>query len=300
MYRDRSRRGRIMLSADAPAGLVATVRQYSTTVREAGVTDRADEGRWLPRSHASLANGVSRATPGAIFALALTGGITVNPREDRTVHFGRNPGEVQVCVGEDDRQVSRRHGVLTYRRGLWWVGNLGKTPIGLPGARLLFSNEAPIPLAGGYTPLFVRGSRDREHLLELYVAGPDGGRPMPHPGDVTRPPKTWPLTPDERLVLIVLGQRYLRHEPHPQPLSRRQVADQMAELRPHAGWRLKRVEHMVADIRQRLSAAGVFGVVKEDIPEPIGNSLNHNLIRELMLTTTLVPQDLAILDERDP
>ncbi|HZE33282.1 MAG TPA: hypothetical protein VE198_17815 [Actinoallomurus sp.] len=30
--------------------------------------------------------------------------------------------------------------------------------------------------------------------------------------------------------------------------------------------------------------------------EPVGNALNHNLLRELLLSTALVPPDLAVLD----
>jgi len=36
----------------------------------------------------------------------------------------------------------------------------------------------------------------------------------------------------------LLGQRYLLHEANP-PVSRRQAADQLAELRPDADWTVK-------------------------------------------------------------
>lgn len=244
----------------------------------------------------SLARQVPKTVPGAVVALAVTGRFDSAPVEGHTVLFGRNRPDVDICVGESDLRVSRRHGALTRREGVWWVSNLGQLPIRLPKSRWLFPSEEPVPLADGYTPLFIRGTRDREHLLELYVAGPDGGRPaVPH-GAVTEPPRRWRLTEDERLLLVVLGQRYLMHEANPQPLARQHVAEVMAELRPGEQWGHKRVEHMVAAVRARLSREGVPGLMRDEVGEPVGNALNDNLMRELVLSTTLVPPDLALID----
>ncbi|MBB5957241.1 hypothetical protein FHS29_003834 [Saccharothrix tamanrassetensis] len=247
-------------------------------------------------NHETLARGVPRTAPGAVVVLTLTGRVTVGPAEGRAICFGRNRPEVDVCVGETDLRVSRRHGALTRRDGYWWVDNTGRLPIRLPGTRWLFRDEDPIPLPVGYTPLFIRGSRDREHLLELYVAGEDGGQPAVQHGAPTQPPRRWRLTEEERLLLVVLGQRYLLHEASPQPISRQQAAEVLAELRPDANWSVKRVEHMVHDVRARLSAQGVYGLRRDEVGEPVGNALNENLLRELVLSTTLVPPDLALLD----
>ncbi|QWF84108.1 FHA domain-containing protein [Amycolatopsis sp. CA-230715] len=247
-------------------------------------------------NHESLARGVPQAVPGAIVALSLSGKLTLAPADGRTLRFGRNRPTVDVCVGETDLQVSRTHGTLTHRSGQWWVSNTGRLPIRLPRTRLLFPDEDPVPLAEGYTPLFIRGSRDREHLLEMYVVGWHGGQPPARHADPTRPPKRWQLTSEEHLVLVVLGQRYLLHEANPQPISRQHSAEILAELQPSTRWRAKRVEHVVADVRLRLSAQGVHGLVREEVGEPVGNALTDNLLRELVLSTTLVPTDLALLD----
>ncbi|MPZ79332.1 MAG: FHA domain-containing protein [Actinophytocola sp.] len=259
----------------------------------------AAEGQRLPRSHDSLAFGIPRSAPGAIYALSIGGGITVGPSEGRTVVFGRNKPEVHVCIGEDDRRVSRQHGLLTHRGGQWWVSNTGKLPIRLPGSQWLFAAEESLPLAEGYTPLFVPGTRGREHLLELFVAGSDGRRPVTKHDAHTEPPKTWRLLEDERLALVLLGQRYLLHESDPQPLTRQQVAEQLMELRPDAGWTHRKVEHLLKDVRERLSRAGVRGLTREEVGEPVGNKLTDNLVRELVLSTTLVPPDLRLLDQVD-
>jgi hypothetical protein len=260
------------------------------------VTPDGTGARRLPATHGSLARGASARLPGTLFALALTGGMTLGPGEGREVLFGRNRPEVHVCLGEDDPQVSRHQGTLTHRDGRWWVSNSGRLPIRCAGARLLFRDEESLPLDTGYTPLFVGGSHRREHLLEVFVTGPEGDRPQPRHEDVTRPPRVWALTEQEKLALVVLGRRYLLHEPRPQPLTWRQTAAELADSQPHAGWTDKRVEHLVNGVRTRLSRDGVPWLTREELGEPVGNALNDHLIRALLASTTLVPMDLALID----
>ncbi|HVV19637.1 MAG TPA: FHA domain-containing protein [Pseudonocardiaceae bacterium] len=256
-------------------------------------------GQKVVRNYASLVRQVAAPVPGAVFALALAEGVTVEPGPGQRVRFGRNRPQVDVCIGEDDLRVSRQHGVVEHRDGGWQVTNTGQLPIRLPGSQWLFNGAEPLPLASGYTPLFVRGSRGREHLLELYVIGPDGECPEALHGAVTHAPKRYWLTPEEKLVLVVLGQRYLAQEEFAQPLTRKQVADQMAELQPDVQWDDRKVERVVAPVRTRLHKDGVRGVAKEELVEPIGNMLNHNLIQALMSSATLVPTDLTLLDGWD-
>jgi hypothetical protein len=248
-------------------------------------------GRVLPPSHGSLAFGVPPSADGTIHVLGLDGGFVVAPREGRTILFGRNRFDVHVCVGEDDRKVSRVHGLVIHRDGRWWMRTTGKRPIRLPGSVMLHPDAGPAPLAEGYTPAFVRGSGHREHVLEFHVAGPDGRRP-----EVPDPPRAWRLSPDERLALVALAQQYLVQEARPQPLTWRQVAHQLAEVRPHGRWTVKRVEHVVVPVRARLSRAGVTGLTREEVGVPVGNTVNENLIRELLESNSLVPPDLALLD----
>lgn len=252
--------------------------------------------RLLATKHSSLALGVPQSMPGTVYVLAITGGMAMRPGEGRALVFGRNREDVHVCVGENDQQVSRRHGLLMHRRGQWEVTNIGRRPLRFPDSRLLYKDDEPIPLVSGYTPLFIRGSARREHLLELYVAGDDEKRPGCHPADPTLPPKVWQLTRAERLLMVVLAQRYLLHEPYPQPLGRAQAARHLGDLQPDAGWTYRMVEHAVEGIRARLSRDGVPGLTREEVGEPVGNALNHNLIRVLMESTTLVPPDLRLLD----
>ncbi|MFD2414786.1 FHA domain-containing protein [Amycolatopsis pigmentata] len=253
-------------------------------------------GEYLAAGHESLALGVPASTPGTIYVLSVIGGVSFGPRDGRTILFGRNRPEVHVCVGENDRSVSRCHGRLIHREHQWWLSTAGRLPVRLPGSRVLFPQDEPIPLAEGYTPLFVPGSGEREHLLEVFVTGPDHERPVPRHSDPTAPPRIWHLSETERLALIVLGQRYLRHEAYPQPLTWKQTAEQLAELQPRARWSAKKVEHAIVDTRTRLSKDGVAGLTREEVGEPLGNALNDNLIRHLMKSTTLIPPDLRQLD----
>lgn len=244
----------------------------------------------------SLVFGVDGAGPGALSALTVSGGVTVAPQEGLVVRFGRNRPEVEVCVGEDDVRISRQHGLLTCLRGQWSVTVTGKVPARLGESLMLHRDTEPTPLSPGYTPVFLRGSSGRDHLMELHVAGAAGGRPPPRPDAITVEPKRWRLTAEEHLALVVLGQRYLSYDPQPLPLSRQQAAEQLAELAPCGRWTAKKVEYLVSGVRKRLSDSGVSGLRRDEVGEPVGLTLAVNLLRELVASTTLVPLDLALLD----
>ncbi|MFB9907672.1 hypothetical protein [Allokutzneria oryzae] len=98
---------------------------------------------------------LAAAAPGTSYALVSSGGVAARPSERRTITFGRNRCEVHVRVGE-----------LVNRGSRWWAGNTGRLPIRMPASRLLFPDEELLPLTDGHTPLFVRASSGREHLLE--------------------------------------------------------------------------------------------------------------------------------------
>lgn len=243
----------------------------------------------------SLARGLPPALPGTLFVLGERGGMRVDPDADFAVLFGRNEPEVHVCVGSDDPLVSRHQGTLRRRGTQWTIHNTGRVPIRFPGSQLVLSgHEELLPVA--YTPLFLRTGPGREHLLEVRIAGAAALARQAGHDELTRAPDVWVLNARERLALVVLGQRYLRHEARPQPLTWAAVAEELAELQPDKGWTAKRTEHVVSAIRIRLAAKGVPGVTREEVGEPVGNALNHNLLVELLLTATLVPPDLRLLD----
>jgi hypothetical protein len=252
----------------------------------------------LPASMRSLASGVPSAPPGTIFVLAADGGFCVPPRRF-TLHFGRAKDDVHVAVGTSDPHVSRVHGVLACDGREWWIRNTGKLPIQFPGETMLLSGHE-LPMQPGYTPLIIGSPRRQSHLLEVHLVGSraPGGPGVPHL--TTTPPDVYDLSPVERLVLTALAQRYLRQERYPQPVSWKQVADDLNRLPDGREWTPKAAAHVVSAVRERLATASapVSGVLREDgVGEPVGNTLNHNLIQALLKNTTLMPADLHLLGE---
>jgi hypothetical protein len=228
------------------------------------------------------------------------GQFRADPAEGATVRFGRNRREVEVCVGADDDQVSRQHGLVVCRNGQWWLSNTGLGPIELPNERWLRPSEAPVPLPTGYTTVFVLGSRSRDHLLELHVSDLDGSQPPPRDFVTTRPTVPWELSERERLVLVALGHRYLRDDPHPQPMTRAQVAELLNDTQhPGKPWDEKSVERVIVKVRKRLTDKRVPYLTREEVGEPVGNALSENLLRELIRSMTLEPKDLALLEPEE-
>ncbi|HWD03005.1 MAG TPA: FHA domain-containing protein [Amycolatopsis sp.] len=229
--------------------------------------------RALPAGHRSLARGFA-SPPGTLVVLGGAGGVLVPPTAPEPVTFGRNTAEVCVPVGEDDRRVSRCHGVLERHRDRWWVRATGKVPLGLPESRLLFTGAAPVPLPAGYLPLFVHGSRGREHILEVHIAD---GRPV-------APPRDGLLAADERLALTVVGQRFLRWEAHPRVLPPERAAVQLTRLDPGGAWSPATVRAALDAVRLRLGPA----------------SGDDQLLADLLANAVLVPPDLALLTPAPP
>jgi hypothetical protein len=77
------------------------------------------------------------------------------------------------------------------------------------------------------------------------------------------------------------------------------VADELTELLPGLGWTAKRAEHIGVAVRKRLSTSGVPGLTRDEVGDPVGNALNHNMLIELVSAAVLVPPDLRILDDAD-
>jgi hypothetical protein len=254
----------------------------------------------LPSSTRSLAGGVPSAPTGTIFALAADGGFAVPPRKF-TLQFGRGKDEVHVPIGLNDPYVSRLHGVLVCDGRGWWIRNKGKLPIQMPGEAMLLSGHELL-IEPGYTPLFIGSSKRRSHLLEVHVVGAPTTDIDDEQYSRTKAPDVYDLSLVERRVLAALAQRYLRQERYPQPVSWNQVAEDLNRLPDGRHWTARIAAHIVAAVRERLAAAAdpIPGLRREDgVGDPVGNTLNHNLIQALLRTTTLMPSDLHLIGE-DP
>ncbi|MET9218727.1 hypothetical protein ACIQCJ_02880 [Streptomyces sp. NPDC093221] len=258
---------------------------------------------FLPKDIGSLSRGIPAAAPGTLFVLGPSGGMSVAPDADFAVMFGRNELDVHVCVGTGDACVSRRQGIIAYAHSRWTLGNTGKLPIRFPGSRLVLGGDQA-ELSTGYTPLFIVAPR-QEHLLEVRIAsaGPQPGAAVRGSASVahereTSDRETRDLTDEEKLVLTCLAQRYLRNDPQPQPLTWSQVAYELTDLHPADPWSAKRAAHVVAKLRRRLHReTDIRGLLEHEVPPPVGNALNHNLITDLLLTTTITKADLDLLGD---
>lgn len=254
----------------------------------------------LPASTPRLSDGVPSAPPGSLFVLAAEGGFAVPPRRFELL-FGRGRGEVHVAVGTHDPYVSRLHGVLACDGREWWLRNEGRLPIYLPGDVMVLAGHG-LPLEPGYTPMFINTPSNRSYLVEVHVVGAPDRTGDEEPMLPTREPDVYELSEDERLVLVVLAQRYLRQERHPQPVSWKQVAEDLNRVcgAQDRSWTPKMAARVVGTVRERLAGgrSPVPGLLREDgVGEPVGNALNHHLIRALLRNTTLMPAHLRLLED---
>jgi hypothetical protein len=262
--------------------------------------------RRLPPATPTLSAGVPPAPRGALYALSAHGGYVVPPRRF-TLVFGRgeNEDDVHVPIGVDDRFVSRYHGRIMGDGREWWLRNTGGLPIRmLTGAELTKDQE--ILLDEGYHPMWIGASPGRRHLLEVVVVGPDQPTVHSAPGGSTETPPRYQLTDEELLVLTALAQRYLRNLPHRQPVAWKQVADDLNRLPAHRIWTEKTVANVVGRVRVRLSLPphkrpadhglpAVPGLLADEFGQPLGNTINDNLVQALLRTTTLRTEHLALL-----
>ena len=249
----------------------------------------------LPREMGSLTTGLPPAQPGTLFVMGEYGGMRVAPDADFDVVFGRCQPDVHVCVGADDPHVSRQHGRITRESSRWVLHNSGRLAIRFPGSPLILRGHR-VRLPASYTALFIVAP-EQEHLFEVRIAAGQGTPASQERMKVdTKDPEQWELSELERIVLTCLAQRYLRQEAWPQPLTWAQVADELGELGAPGRWNSRRAARIVTDVRLRLSSH-VDGLRENELPPPLGNTLNHNLITQLLLSATITTEDLDLLDE---
>ncbi|WP_285607356.1 FHA domain-containing protein [Actinokineospora globicatena] len=225
-----------------------------------------------------------------LFVLGEEGGYAAAPRPDTRLVLGRNTPDVHVSIGARDWHVSREHAVLRCQSdGSWVLRNGGRLPIRIPDApALLREHEAPLP--GGYTPLYIQGTR--LHVVELLISTGHQAADEARPDAGTRD-LSWPLNPRERLVLVALFQSYLLRADEAHPLSWKETSRWLNEVPGQRGWTDRKAEHVVDTVRRRLVAGGVGGITADSAhPEAI----KHNLLRVLTESATLTPPDLRLLD----
>lgn len=249
----------------------------------------------LPPGSDSQVAAAKDQMPDMLYVRTVTRNVRLRPVQGATLLFGRNDEEVHLCIGGDDRNVSRVQGSLTFTDGIWWLRNLGRRSLHLPRSLELFAGGDPFPLPMGYTAVLLRTSEERVHALEFYLSDWTGKRLRAEPIAPTVG-RQWDLSENERLAIVATAQSHLSFEESPEPWSREAVAKLLGELYPERRWSKQIVGRRVDDVRLRLSAKGVKGLTAEEVGHPVGNRLKHNLIRELMSSGTISPADLERLE----
>lgn len=242
----------------------------------------------LRREQPRLAAGAVPA--GTLFVLGDDGGYAATPAPANRLLLGRNSNGVHVVVGSGDRDVSREQVRVRCDPGVGWrVRNVGRRPIRIPDEpELLREHEVTLP--GGYTPLYVTGSR--RHVVELLVSGPGSAASPAGPETGTRD-VTWPLSDRERLVLIALFRNHLLRVPNAYPLTWRETSHLLNDVPGQGQWTERKAESVVDGVRQRLARFGHDGMTADSAPV---EAIKMNLLRFLLDTATLVPPDLRLLE----
>jgi hypothetical protein len=244
---------------------------------------------------------VQPSPPGTILVLSDERRYQKQPSVDYQVLFGRGGDDVHLAVGVDDPYVSRRQGALAWDGQDWQLRNLGRLPIRLIDDSMILQGQQ-LRLRTGCTPLLVGAPAHRVHLVEVHVAGfPRHGTQI-GPDTPTKSPDVYELTEMERLAVVALAQRYLRQDAGPTPMTWAEAAAELNRVPRERRWSSRSVEHVIGALRQRLATTGrnpIPGILRGEMPEPVGNTLNHNLITALVRTATLTPDDLRLLGEED-
>ncbi|MHA3701655.1 hypothetical protein ACXR2U_05680 [Jatrophihabitans sp. YIM 134969] len=215
-----------------------------------------------------------------------TGDAVVEARPDTPVTFGRSL-DTTVCLGAEDRAVSRRAGVVEHESGQWWVRNtsasrsfavadgFGLRTVVPPGRRVVVESALRVIVDGtsGSYELAVDPPTGRPAVVAVDPPAGDDATVMG--GEVV-------VNRLDRAAMVALFAGYLeqgeRYEPHP-----KSYAAAAARL----GWPRTTLVKRIEYLRTRLTAAGVPGLTG-------WNALDG--LAEWALTNRIVtPDDLRLL-----
>jgi hypothetical protein len=169
--------------------------------------------------------------------------MSVAPDADFSLVFGRNEPEVHVCVGMHDTHVSRQQ---AHHAGALEMGAVQHPP----ARRATGSPRSRAELKAGHFPMFIVSPK-QEHLLEVRISAPAPAAASKSDCEApTDENAKRDLDDLQKLVLVCLAQRYLRGDPHPQPLPWAQGAEELQRLRPDEKWGVRRAAHIVDKLRK--------------------------------------------------
>lgn len=214
----------------------------------------------------------------------------------------RPDGSTPFVVGRDgdlaiadNPYLHRRFLEFSRERDLWWVTNVGSqtsATVNDPGSAVhaWLAPGGRLPIVHGTTSIrFSAGPTDYELFLTLDGVV-DDVVPAEPTSDATETVGRIRLTPDQRVMLVVLAESALRY-------GMAGMADipSASAAAQRVGWTQKKFEKKIDNVCDRLAGLGVRGL-KGDL----GNQAVSRRVRlvEFAISTRLVTvEDLALLDE---
>jgi hypothetical protein len=191
-----------------------------------------------------------------------------------------------LCIGPDDRGISRTAAVVESESATWWLRNPSTTrsiaTIDEFGIRTVVAPGRRVALDGAVT-IVIEGAAFRYAIeVDGQPAPPDDVQGFDDEGLPTAMGTEVVINDLDRLALAAMFQGYLesfpRHDPHP-----RSYADAATTL----GWPRTTVVKRIEYIRSRLTRAGV--------PNLIGDNALHHLAEYVLTTRLLTKADLDTL-----
>ncbi|MEM9463978.1 MAG: hypothetical protein AAGA90_01325 [Actinomycetota bacterium] len=217
----------------------------------------------------------------------------VDPGDQLT--FGRR-AQLEI---DDNRHLHRLLGRFYNESNIWWLRNEGSSlPIHLVDreSRSSATISSGRSMAISFPQAAVRfsaGGLDYELLVDAHEVEPELPRVPDRDGDTTYTisASSVPLTPDQRLALVVMAEQALLH-PH-----QRITMASNAEMARRIGWTLNRFNRKIDNLCEKFSKAGVEGL--RGSVASLASDRRRRLVDHCVSTGVLLPTDLDLLREAE-
>ncbi len=205
--------------------------------------------------------------------------------------FGRS-GDLAI---DENRFLHRVMAVCFFRRGWWWLVNVGAhLPLHLQGiggtSTITLSPGGSIPLVMGMTTVrFAAGGTSYELEIEADVELEVTHGKAVVPGDTTIDAGSTPLTADQLLLLVALSEPRLRQGPKAELPTN-------VELMERFGWSVTKFNRKLDNVCLKFSRRGVGGLVGSS--ERMAQGRRSVLVDYLISSGMVTNEQLSLLPPR--